>query len=289
MSTFKNKIKNKKSIIGKRVVNSDEAMGMVFRNSKKKISSVKLNALKDNPYQPRKSIDQDELNGLSISIKENGLLQPIIITAVNNSSKEFYIVAGHRRVAACKLLNYDEIEAIIIQYNEENLRIYSILENLQRENLTTSEEAISMKALVDSGIKQSELVDKLGKNKSYISKMIKIATLNKDLIDYINSKTNLKIGISILFELTKISNEDQLKIFKKIEKKSMNRDEIKEYIRSLNTEEGKEKVSPVKLSPYIFNKKDSVFSMKFDINKIKNDDKQTIINKLEEVIEQLKV
>jgi len=289
MSTFKNKIKNKKSIIGKRVVNSDEAMGMVFRNSKKKISSVKLNALKDNPYQPRKSIDQDELNGLSISIKENGLLQPIIITAVNNSSKEFYIVAGHRRVAACKLLNYDEIEAIIIQYNEENLRIYSILENLQRENLTTSEEAISMKALVDSGIKQSELVDKLGKNKSYISKMIKIATLNKDLIDYINSKPNLKIGISILFELTKISNEDQLKIFKKIEKKSMNRDEIKEYIRSLNTEEGKEKVSPVKLSPYIFNKKDSVFSMKFDINKIKNDDKQTIINKLEEVIEQLKV
>lgn len=288
MAKFKDKIKKVKPVIGNKIVNSDEAMGAVFKDSGKKISTVKISALQKNPHQPRLSINQSELEGLASSIKENGLLQPIIISPINNSSKNFYIVAGHRRVEAHKLLGREEIEAVIEKFDDENLKIYSILENLQRENLTAYEESLSIKKLVDSGMKQKDLVDKLGKSKGYISKMIKISTLNPKVIEYINSIENLKIGMSILFEISNVTYENQLDALKYIIKKSMSRDQISEYVKKLNGSNSDKKVSPGKLLPYSFKSKGSKVSFKLDLNRIKDDEKETVIKELEKLIEQLK-
>ena len=289
MASFKDKIKKRKSVIGNKIINSDEAMGSVFKDSGKKVSSVKISALHKNPYQPRLSIDQSELEGLATSIKENGLLQPIIIAPIDNSSKNFYIVAGHRRVEAHKLLNKEEIEAVIDRFDDENLKIYSILENLQREDLTPYEEALSIKNLVESGIKQNELVDKLGKSKSYISQMIKISTLNSKVIDYINSTENFKIGMSVLFEISNVTHEKQLEALKHIENKSMNRDQIREYVKKINNSDNSKKVSPAKLSTFSFKSKGAKVSLRLDLDKIEEDEKAIVIEKLEKIIEQLKV
>jgi len=289
MKSFKNKMNKKRSVIGNKIINSDEAMGVVFKDSDKKISEVKVTALQKNPYQPRKKMDELELKGLAISIKENGLLQPIVISPIKNSSKDFYIVAGHRRVEAYKLLDIKNIDAIIIQCDENDLKIYSILENLQRENLTAYEEAISIRNLVDTGIKQTELVDKLGKSKSYISQMIKISSINKDVITYINSKDNLKIGISILFELSNVEFEKQLEVYKYIEKNSLNREQIRKYVKKLYTSIPDIKVSPAKLSSFSFSSKGSAVTIKLDFDKIQEEEKTVLLSKLTDIIERLKV
>ena len=252
MANFKDKMKNK-TTIGQRLLNADEALGLSFKNSAKTLSTVKISALSDNPYQPRKSMDENYLKELSQSIEETGLLQPIIITSINNNPNRFYIVAGHRRVAACKLLGLNEIDAVIYIIDDIELRTYSIIENIQRENLSLVDEAFAIKALVDSGVKQVDICKKLGKNKSAISKLIKITELNPDFINDLNS-SDRQLGLSTLYELTSIDFSKQQAVLQYIQNKKLGRDDIRNYIKSLD--ETSKKVSPAKLfKGFVFSKK----------------------------------
>ena len=149
--------------------------------SKEDIVEVSLNDLRSNPYQPRRSFDEDKLKELAESIKEFGVLEPII---VKKSIKGYEIVAGERRVKASRLAGMDTIPAIIKDFSDEEMMQIALLENIQREDLSAIEEAEAYANLVKLlGISQEELSRRIGKSRSYITNMIGLLKLPKSVKD----------------------------------------------------------------------------------------------------------
>lgn len=146
---------------------------------KDEIVQVNLNELRSNPYQPRHYFDEEALNELSLSIKENGVFQPII---VKKSIKGYEIIAGERRVKASILAGLETIPAIIRDFTDEEMMQIALLENLQRENLNAIEEANAYKSMVDTlGITQEELSRRLGKSRSHVTNMIGLLRLSNNI------------------------------------------------------------------------------------------------------------
>ena len=123
------------------------------------IVEIDLSELRANPYQPRKNFDEEALNELASSIKEHGVFQPII---VKKSIKGYEIIAGERRFRASKLAGMQTIPAIVKDFSDEEMMQIALLENLQRENLTSIEEAKAYKSIIESmNITQDELAKKV--------------------------------------------------------------------------------------------------------------------------------
>ena len=124
------------------------------------IKQISLSEIRSNPYQPRKTFNDEALKELAESIKNYGVFQPII---VKKSIKGYDLVAGERRVRASKLAGLDKIPAIVKDFSDDMMREIALLENLQRENLTAIELAWAYKGIIDSlHITQDELANKLG-------------------------------------------------------------------------------------------------------------------------------
>ena len=140
-----------------------------------KIVEIALDEIKKNPYQPRTYFNEEKLNELKESIEKNGLLQPII---VKKAVKGYYIIAGERRYRAFELLDRKEIPAIIKEMTDEEMMVFAVLENLQREDLSALEESESYKNLMDKmSLTQEELAKKLGKSRPYIANSLRLLKL----------------------------------------------------------------------------------------------------------------
>lgn len=139
-------------------------------------TKIKINDIKPNPYQPRTHFDEGALKKLAESIKEHGLIQPIVLRKVD---KHYEIVAGERRWRASKLLNLKEIEAIIKDYSSEETSAIALVENLQRENLDPIEEACAYrKLMVTFSLSQEEIAEKVGKSRSQVANMLRLLKLS---------------------------------------------------------------------------------------------------------------
>ena len=163
-------------------VNPLDSLEEIVENTPKEdIVSINLNELRSNPYQPRQNFDQEKLLELANSIKEFGVLEPII---VKKTVKGYEIVAGERRKKACELAGLDSIPAIVKDFTDEDMMQIALLENIQRENLTVIEEAEAYSKLIKTlGITQEQLSKKIGKSRSYITNMLGILTLPKEVKD----------------------------------------------------------------------------------------------------------
>lgn len=147
------------------------------------IVEIKLDELRANPYQPRKNFDEEALNELASSIKEHGVFQPII---VKKSIKGYEIIAGERRFRASKLAGKETIPAIIKDFSDEEMMQIALLENLQRENLTSIEEAKAYKSIIDSmKITQDELAKKIGKSRSHVTNILGLLKLPASVQDMV--------------------------------------------------------------------------------------------------------
>ena len=144
-----------------------------------KIVEIALDEIKKNPYQPRTYFNEEKLNELKESIEKNGLLQPII---VKKAVKGYYIIAGERRYRAFELLGRKEIPAIIKEMTDEEMMVFAVLENLQREDLSALEESESYKNLMDKmSLTQEELAKKLGKSRPYIANSLRLLKLPAEI------------------------------------------------------------------------------------------------------------
>ena len=144
-----------------------------------KIVEIALDEIKKNPYQPRTYFNEEKLNELKESIEKNGLLQPII---VKKAVKGYYIIAGERRYRAFELLGKKEIPAIIKEMTDEEMMVFAVLENLQREDLSALEESESYKNLMDKmSLTQDELAKKLGKSRPYIANSLRLLKLPTEI------------------------------------------------------------------------------------------------------------
>lgn len=161
------------------------------------IESIRLKSITVNPYQPRKLFDENAIQELSESIKEHGILQPIIVRKVGTI---YEIVVGERRFRAAKLAGLAEIPAVIRQLTDEESMEMAILENLQREDLTPIEEAEAYQKLMDNlSLTQEQLAFRLGKSRPHIANHIRLLTLPEKVRNMItDGKLSMGHGRTLL-------------------------------------------------------------------------------------------
>lgn len=140
------------------------------------VEDIPLELIRPREGQPRKDFDQKSLEDLANSIEEYGLLNPITVTKV---SGHYEILAGERRFRACRINGAKTIAAIVKSYDEKDVEVLSLIENVQREDLSAIEEAAAYKKLIDAyGLTQDEVAKKMGKSRSYIANTIRLLKLN---------------------------------------------------------------------------------------------------------------
>lgn len=144
------------------------------------IQELPLSELRVNPYQPRKTFNEESLNELAESIKEHGVFQPII---VKKSIKGYEIVAGERRFRASKLAGKETIPAIVRNFTDEEMMEIAVLENLQRENLNAVDEANAYKTLMENlHLTQDQVSKRVNKSRSHITNLLGILALPEDVL-----------------------------------------------------------------------------------------------------------
>lgn len=180
--------------------------------SNEEIIEINLDELRPNPYQPRKIFDEKALDDLASSIKEHGVIQPII---AKKSIKGYEIIAGERRVRASKMAGLKKIPAIIRPFSDQQMMEIGLLENLQRENLSAIEEANAYKNMCEQlNLTQEELSKKVGKSRSHITNILGLLRLPEEVQDLVNEN---RITMGHARVLSKLDDDNQIKeIAKKI-------------------------------------------------------------------------
>ena len=147
-----------------------------LRMREREVARIPIEAIRPNPYQPRRVFAQEALEELCASIKQYGLLQPISVRKAGNDAYE--LIAGERRLRACRMAGMTAIDAIVFSAYEQDSAVIAMMENLQRENLHYMEEAEGYQNLIrDHGLSQDELARRLGKNQSTIANKMRILKL----------------------------------------------------------------------------------------------------------------
>ena len=201
---------------------------IVENTPKEDIVDIKLSELRSNPYQPRQKFDQEKLVELANSIKEYGVLEPIIVT---KSIKGYEIVAGERRKKASELAGLETIPAIIKEFTDSEMMQIALLENIQRENLTAIEEAEAYSNLLKVlNVTQEELANKIGKSRSYITNMVGLLNLpesvKNDILHGLISAGHAKI-------LSKLENEELItELAEKIKLNHLSVRELEELVQN---------------------------------------------------------
>ena len=189
------------------------------------IVELPVDELRPNPYQPRKVFDEEKLQELSDSIKEHGVIQPIIVK--KSTIKGYEIIAGERRVKAAKRAGLLTIPAIVRDFTDQEMMEIALLENLQRENLNSIEEAMAYKSLIESlNLTQEELATRLGKSRSHITNMLGLLNLPEEVKDLI---VEGKLSQSHARVLSKMEDKNQItQLANKIVNEDLNVRDIEE-------------------------------------------------------------
>ena len=169
------------------------------------IVEIPLTEIRSNPYQPRKEFDEKSLSEFAESIKEHGVIQPII---VKKSIKGYEIIAGERRTRASKMAGKTTIPAIIRDFTDQEMMEIALIENIQREDLNPIEEAEALAKIIEtSQITQEEASKKFGKSRSYITNILGLLSLPEKTKQYVREG---KITMGHARVLSKLSDEDQI-------------------------------------------------------------------------------
>ncbi|HDC9204494.1 TPA: ParB/RepB/Spo0J family partition protein [Staphylococcus aureus] len=155
----------------------------ITKTKDEQIKQIDISDIKPNPYQPRKTFDENHLNDLADSIKQYGILQPIVL---RKTVQGYYIVVGERRFRASKIAGLKYVSAIIKDLTDEDMMELAVIENLQREDLNAIEEAESYQRLMtDLKITQQEVAKRLSKSRPYIANTLRLLHLPKKIADMV--------------------------------------------------------------------------------------------------------
>ena len=167
--------------------------------------NIDISLISVSPYQPRTNFDEDNLKSLIESIREQGIIQPILIRKLTKNKYE--LIAGERRLRAAKILGHKTIPGIIKTITDEVAAIYALLENVQRENLNPIEEAVGLEKLIQEfKFTQEQLSKKTGKSRSHIANLIRLLSLDPYVINLLSQK---KIDMGHARALLSLSHASQ--------------------------------------------------------------------------------
>ncbi|MBO5526257.1 MAG: ParB/RepB/Spo0J family partition protein [Clostridia bacterium] len=187
---------------------TEEAYENAQKEEKRDINELPLDDIYPNPDQPRKNFDEIALMELADSIREHGVIEPIVVNREPNG--KYRIIAGERRFRAAKLTDLKTIPVVIKQYNERQIKEISLIENLQREDLNPIEAAFAMRQLMEEyDLTQEEMSQRIGKSRSAIANTLRLLNLSDEVMDLV-AKGDLSAGHARA--LVVLPKEKQLKI-----------------------------------------------------------------------------
>ena len=187
------------------VIDFDNFEQTVVEENQKDMTEIPVDEIRSNPYQPRKTFDPATLNELAESIKEFGVVQPII---VKKSIKGYELIAGERRTKAAKIAGIKKIPAIIKDFNDQEMMEIALIENIQREDLNPIEEATSISNIIKlHGYTQEEFATKFGKSRSYVTNILGLLRLPDDVKKLVEKKN---ISMSHARVLSKIDDDERV-------------------------------------------------------------------------------
>ncbi len=225
-------------LFGSEMLDFDQFESNIMKSTNESdIKELPIIDIRPNPYQPRKTFNEESLKELADSIKNYGVFQPII---VKKSIKGYDLIAGERRLRASKLAGLTTIPAIIKDFSDEQMREIALLENLQRENLTPIELAWAYKGIIDSlHIRQEDLADKIGKSRSHVTNTLGLLRLPEEIQNQILDN---KISMGHAKILSKI--EDDYKVKEYADKIVNEKISVRE-LEDLSKEQDIKKIVPI--------------------------------------------
>jgi stage 0 sporulation protein J len=170
---------------------------------------IQLSEIQKNPYQPRKDFSEEKIQELAQSIKENGLIQPIIVR--QSPVIGYEILAGERRYRASIVAGLSEVPVIVKNLSDQDMMVHSIIENLQREDLNPIDEAKAYQSLIDKGFTHAEIAEKMGKSRPYITNLVRLLNLSPFILKEVESGRLSQAHARLLINLSKNDQENLLK------------------------------------------------------------------------------
>ncbi|MDC0481885.1 ParB/RepB/Spo0J family partition protein [Gammaproteobacteria bacterium] len=207
---------------------------------------IEVSLIELSPYQPRTNFDEENLKSLIESIREQGVIQPILVRKSNKNKYE--LIAGERRLRAVKTLGHEKIPAIVKTINDESAAVYALLENVQRENLNPIEEALGLEKLIRQfKFTQENLAKKTGKSRSHIANLIRLLSLDKYVIDLLSKK---KIDMGHARALLSLSHSSQKIYADKVVSQKLSVREIERMVVE-NDAPGSKKTTKIKKDAHL--------------------------------------
>ncbi|WP_339186058.1 ParB/RepB/Spo0J family partition protein [Brevibacillus sp. FSL K6-6036] len=203
--------------------------------------------IRPNPYQPRKEFESSAIEELAQSIKEHGIIQPLI---VRKSIKGYELVAGERRLRAAKSLGLKKVAAVVKDYSDQQLMEIALIENLQRENLNPLEEAEAYEKLISHhSYTQEQLAKKIGKSRPHVANMLRLLQLPEQIRKMV-SASDLSMGHARA--LLGVEKEElQLQLAKEAVKKGLSVRQLEELVKQANVSRETSKKKPLKKEPQL--------------------------------------
>jgi ParB family chromosome partitioning protein len=229
-----------------------------------KAIEISIEQIRPNRNQPRLNFDDESIFELAQSIRENGLIQPIVVR--NNSDDTYEIVAGERRYRACMLAGITMIPSIVMSASDTQSAQLALIENIQREDLTAIEEAKAFQAIIsDNDYTQEEFAKKVGKSQSTIANKIRLLELPMPVQEAVVSR---KITERHARALLSVNKEERLDVYQKVVDKGLNVKQTEEYIKAITVDES-DKKKPNTTKGFSRNQQIAVNTIKQAIDMIK--------------------
>jgi ParB-like partition proteins len=223
-------------------------------NNENGISLISINLIKPTVDQPRKSFDEEKIIQLSESIKEHGIIQPIIL---KKEGKTYNIVAGERRWRAAKIAGIKEIPSIIMELSNKEILEISLIENIQRQDLNPIEEAIAYRKLIEEfNLTQEQLSSRIGKSRTSIANCLRLLNLDNRVQEYlIDGVITEGHGRAIL----SIEDKDlQYKLAQNVIDEGLSVRETERFIKMIVNEKKKTDPQEKSINPYYMDIKDKL-------------------------------
>lgn len=187
------------------VIDFDNFEQEIVEENSKNTMEIAIDDIRSNPYQPRKTFDIESLNELAKSIKEYGVVQPVI---VKKSIKGYELIAGERRTKAAKIAGLKTIPAIIKDFSDQEMMEIALVENIQREDLNPIDEATSINNIIKlRGYTQEEFANKFGKSRTYVTNILGILKLPEEVKKLVEKRS---ISMSHARVLSKMDDDEKI-------------------------------------------------------------------------------
>ena len=198
---------------------------------------IQLSEIQKNPYQPRKEFSEEKIQELAQSIKENGLIQPIIVR--QSPVIGYEILAGERRYRASIAAGLTEVPVIIKKLSDQDMMVHSIIENLQREDLNPIEEAKAYQSLIEKGYTHADIAAKMGKSRPYITNLVRLLTLPNFILKEVETGKLSQAHARLLIQL---STDEQKKLLYRIQTEDLSVRQVEHLLKEeKNKKKSKEK------------------------------------------------